>query len=103
MELAVTSFCQGGRVEIRPLPHLSFSNSKFSLRFVMPRGSSERVDQQMQSVKLIKNDKALEPPAKIQLAINPKNKWSKEVKTWMSEFQNHRRGEPLPAFDRLFK
>jgi len=55
----------------------------------------------MQAVKLIKRDKPLEPRTKIQFAMNP-NKWSREVKTWISEFQKHRRGEPLPAFDRLF-
>jgi hypothetical protein len=55
----------------------------------------------MQAVKLIKKDKPHEPRAKIQLGMNP-NKWSREVKTWISEFQKHRRGESLPAFDRLF-
>jgi hypothetical protein len=67
----------------------------------MPRSASGRVEQQMQAVKLIKKDKALEPRAKIQFAMN-QNKWSREVKTWISEFQKHRCGEPLPAFDCLF-
>jgi hypothetical protein len=67
----------------------------------MPRRARERVEQQVQAVKLIKKDKPLEPRAKIQFAMNP-NKWSREVKTWISEFQKHRRVEPLPAFDRLF-
>lgn len=30
------------------------------------------------------------------------NKWSRAVRSWVREFQA-RRGEPLPAFDSLFK
>ena len=68
----------------------------------MPRSANERVGQQMQTVKLIKKDKPLESRAKIEFPTNP-NRWSREVKTWITEFQKHRRGEPLPAFDRLFR
>ena len=67
----------------------------------MSRSANRRVEQQMQAVKVIKKDKPLEPRAKIQISMNP-NRWSKAVKTWISEFQKHRHGEPLPAFDRLF-
>jgi len=56
----------------------------------------------MQTVKLIKKDKPLEPRAKIEFPTNP-DRWSREVKMWITEFQKHRRGESLPAFDRLFR
>jgi hypothetical protein len=57
------------------------------------------------SVKVIKKDeegKVPEPQAKVELSIDP-NRWSKAVQSWVSEFQKHRRGEILPAFDGLFK
>jgi len=56
----------------------------------------------MQIVKLIKKDKPLEPRAKIEFSTPP-NRWSREVKIWITEFKKHRRGESLPAFDRLFR
>jgi hypothetical protein len=55
----------------------------------------------MQAVKLIKKDKPLEPPAKIEFSTHP-NRWSREVKMWITEFKKHR-GESLPTFDRLFR
>ncbi len=43
-----------------------------------------------------------EPQAEIEIPVDP-NRWSTAVQTWVSEFQRHRHGEPLPAFDSLFK
>jgi alpha-mannosidase len=56
------------------------------------------------SVKLIKKEerKGPEPHAAVKRAVDP-NRWSTAVKSWVSEFQKHRRGESLPAFDSLFK
>jgi hypothetical protein len=56
----------------------------------------------MQTVKLIKKHKPLERRAKIEFSTDP-NRWSREVKMWISEFQKHHRGESLLAFDRLFR
>lgn len=56
------------------------------------------------SVKLIKKEerKRPAPQAEVKRAVDPK-RWSTAVKSWVSEFQKHRRGESLPAFDSLFK
>jgi hypothetical protein len=43
-----------------------------------------------------------EPQAEIDFEVVP-NRWSSAVQTWVSEFQQHRPGESLPAFDSLFK
>jgi hypothetical protein len=44
----------------------------------------------------------LEPQAEVEFSDNP-NIWSTAVESWVSEFQQHRHGESLPAFDSLFK
>ena len=56
------------------------------------------------SFKLIKKEerKGPEPQAEVEFAVDP-NRWSTAVQSWVSEFQQHRRGESLPAFDSLFK
>ena len=56
------------------------------------------------SVRLVKKQerKGSEPQAEVQFAVDP-NRWSTAVQSWVSEFQQHRRGESLPAFDSLFK
>ena len=56
------------------------------------------------SVKLIKKEKreAPEVQAEIEFAVEP-NRWATAVRSWVTEFQQHRRGESLPAFDSLFK
>lgn len=43
-----------------------------------------------------------EPQAEIEFPLDP-NRWSTAVQTWVSDFQQHRHGESLPAFDSLFK
>jgi hypothetical protein len=55
-------------------------------------------------VKLIKKEKreAPEVQAEVEFADDP-NRWSTAVRSWVSEFQQHRRDESLPAFDSLFK
>ena len=57
-----------------------------------------------QSVKLIKKHERNGPKlrATVELAVDP-NRWSTAVRSWVVEFQQHRRGESLPAFDSLFK
>jgi hypothetical protein len=56
------------------------------------------------AVKLIKNGerKVPEIQAKVESAAGP-NRWSTAVRSWVVEFQQHRRGESLPAFNNLFK
>jgi hypothetical protein len=55
-------------------------------------------------VKLIKKQERNGPEFRstVELAVGPK-KWSKAVHSWVSEFQQQRRGASLPAFDSLFK
>ena len=43
-----------------------------------------------------------EPQAEVEFAVDP-NRWSTAVHSWVNEFQQHRRGESLPAFDNLVK
>jgi hypothetical protein len=43
-----------------------------------------------------------EPQAEVEFAVDP-NKWSIAVRSWVSEFQQHRHGESPPAFNSLFK
>ena len=43
-----------------------------------------------------------EPQAEIESPVDP-NRWSPAVRSTVSEFQEHRHGESLPAFDSLFK
>jgi hypothetical protein len=55
-------------------------------------------------IKLIKKDKR--KGSKDRMEVNSRtapNRWSKEVRGWVSEFQRDRRGKVLPAFDSLFK
>ena len=56
------------------------------------------------SVKLVKKKqrKGSEPQAEVEGIVDP-NRWSTAVQSWVREFQKHRRGESLPAFDSLFK
>ena len=56
------------------------------------------------SVRLVKKEERKDPEirAGLELAAGP-NKWSRAVLSWVVEFQQHRRGESLPAFDSLFK
>jgi len=55
-------------------------------------------------VKLIKKEKPKGPEirAEVESAAGP-NRWSAAVRSWVVDFQQHRRGESLPAFDSLFK
>lgn len=57
-----------------------------------------------QKITIIKNGKRKVPaiPPKVQPAFGA-NRWSTAVKSWVREFQQRRRRESLPAFDRLFK
>ncbi|HEY8185300.1 MAG TPA: hypothetical protein VIF64_04500 [Pyrinomonadaceae bacterium] len=56
------------------------------------------------SVKLVKKEqrKGSELQAEVECAVDL-NRWSTAVQSWVREFQKHRRGESLPAFDSLFK
>ena len=56
------------------------------------------------SIRLIKKEQRRGPETKTGLgsAAGP-NKWSGAVRSWVSEFKQHRRGELLPSFDSLFK
>jgi hypothetical protein len=56
------------------------------------------------SVKLVKKEqrKGSELQAEVECAVDL-NRWSTAVQSWVREFQTHRRGESLPAFDSLFK
>ena len=58
----------------------------------------------MPPVKLIKKEKPKDPEIRpeVESATDP-NRWSTAVRSWVSEFQQHRRSESLPAFDSLFK
>ena len=54
-------------------------------------------------VKLIKKEKRETPEARTEIeSVADPNRWSKAVRSWISEFQLHR-DEALPAFDSLFK
>jgi hypothetical protein len=55
-------------------------------------------------VKIIKKEKreAPEVRAEVESAVDP-NRWSTAVRSWVSDFQQNRRDESLPAFDSLFK
>ncbi len=55
------------------------------------------------SVKIIKQQKQDQSrTAMVEVATGP-NRWSKSVRSWVAEFQDKDRTEPLPAFDSLFK
>lgn len=55
-------------------------------------------------IRLIKKEQRQGPeiPTGLECVAGP-NKWSKAVLSWVTEFQEHRSGESLPAFDSLFK
>jgi hypothetical protein len=55
-------------------------------------------------IRLIKKENRQGPEIQAgpEFAAGP-NKWSRAVLSWVSEFQQHRRPESLPAFDSLFK
>jgi hypothetical protein len=55
-------------------------------------------------VKLLKKAERETPVvlAETRFFVDP-NRWSTAVRSWVREFQQHRRGESLPAFDGLFK
>jgi hypothetical protein len=55
------------------------------------------------AVKIIKNGKRNVPMIPIKVESAGPNRWSTAVKSWVSEFQKHRRDGSLPAFDSLFK
>lgn len=69
-----------------------------------PMAIKGKVMDLQRAVKIIKNGKrkvpAKQPTA--ECAAGP-NRWSTSVKSWVSEFQKHRRDDRLPAFDSLFK
>lgn len=56
------------------------------------------------SVRLVKKEKhkGPKPEAEVQFAVDS-SRWATSVRSWVTEFQQHRRGESLPAFDSLFK
>ena len=39
----------------------------------------------------------------VQPVMKDQNRWSKAVRSWVNEYEQKAREEPLPAFDRLFK
>jgi hypothetical protein len=55
-------------------------------------------------IRLIKKRQRRGPETQtgLETAIGP-NKWSGTVRSWVSEFKQQSRGEPLPSFDSLFK
>jgi len=55
-------------------------------------------------VRLVKKEehKDPEPETEVQFAVDP-GRWSKAVRSWVTEFQQHRRDESVPAFDGLFR
>lgn len=58
---------------------------------------------QKRSVKLIKNAERKEPEVEAEAESEDPNKWSTEVRSWVTELREDRRVESLPAFDSLFK
>ena len=59
---------------------------------------------QPRSVKLIKKPEPKEPEdqAEVDSPEDP-NKWSTEIRSWVTELRQDRRVESLPAFESLFK
>jgi hypothetical protein len=52
------------------------------------------------SITLTENDE--HKPSRIQTEVEPvptTNRWSTAIQSWVDEFQQHRQGESLPAFD----
>jgi len=55
-------------------------------------------------VKLVKKAEPKTPEVQTQARFFiDSNRWSTAVRSWVSEYQQDRRGESLPAFDSLFK
>jgi hypothetical protein len=56
------------------------------------------------TIRIVKHRKrrVSESRAKVESVAGPK-RWSTTVKSWVSEFQKHRRNDSLRAFDSLFK
>lgn len=55
-------------------------------------------------VRLVKNAERKVPQIQVEMESGAgSNRWSAAVRSWVVEFQQHRRGESLPAFDSLFK
>jgi hypothetical protein len=56
------------------------------------------------SVKLVKGGerKVSEIQAEVESVVDP-NRWTRAVRSWVVEFEQHPRGESLPAFDSVFK
>jgi hypothetical protein len=56
------------------------------------------------SVKLVKNaeGKEIESQPEVETPADP-NKWSTEVRSWVTALRQDRRVESLPAFESLFK
>jgi hypothetical protein len=55
------------------------------------------------AVKLIKKEARKRPEPHAEIEFAGPNRWSTAVRSWVNEFQQHRRDESLPAFDSLFK
>lgn len=56
------------------------------------------------SVKLIKKPEPKEPESQAEVESHEDpNKWSTEVRSWVTELRQDRRVESLPAFESLFK
>jgi len=55
-------------------------------------------------IKLIKKAERESPEirSEAESVVDP-NKWTKAVRSWVTEFQKNARSESLPAFDRLFR
>ena len=55
-------------------------------------------------IKIVKNGKRKVPEIQGKVeSVAGSNKWSTAVKSWVIEFQKHRRNNPRPPFDRLLK
>jgi hypothetical protein len=55
-------------------------------------------------IKLIKKAQRESPPDKSEtVVVSDENRWSRAVRSWVSDFQQNATKETLPAFDRLFK
>jgi hypothetical protein len=55
-------------------------------------------------IRLVKKEQRPGPKiqAELEFAAGP-DRWSGVVRSWVTEFHQHHRGESLPAFDSLFK
>jgi hypothetical protein len=55
-------------------------------------------------IKLIKKAERESPEVRseVESVVDP-NKWSRAVRSWVTEFQKNARSDSQPAFDRLFR